>query len=222
MACFAQVPCSVPALQELWTLVFGDPPALPQAFFQHAFVPQGCYYHSEAGEPVSALYLLPVELRGARGAYLYAAATLPALRGRGYMRALVREALAGARAAGLQFVYLCPAEEALYAFYEPLGFTQTLYGLYTSATAHPWTDEPAKMRSLAQRSGIAPVFSPGVYRYAALAGCRVCEGLGCEFGDCCVFPSRAGTAGERGAIGMLAPLSGAFAATDFYPFLTMN
>lgn len=189
---------------------------------QNAMDDKGCYYRAVGEEVVSALYLLPVDYRGTPGYYLYAAATHPAFRGRGLMRRLIAQALSGARAEGAQFVYLCPCEPSLYRFYEPLGFTQTLYALFSDTMERDWTSDPDKMHALARGSGIAPVFASGVYRFASDAGCRVCDGPGCEFGGQAVFPFNAGVHGVPAPYGMLAPLHNNASFDGFFPFLTMN
>ena len=52
------------------------------------------------------------------GHYIYAAATLPAYRGRGYMASLMAAAALEGAGRGQMFSAVLPAEESLYAYYD--------------------------------------------------------------------------------------------------------
>lgn len=70
--------------------------------------------------------LLPLSLAGRRGYYLYALATHPEFRGRGYMKELLRTAREMAVAEGLDFLALIPATPALAEAYRRAGFVEEL------------------------------------------------------------------------------------------------
>jgi len=70
------------------------------------------------GKIVSILFLLPCHVDGQPYYYLYAAATLEAERGKGYMRRLIKEVLSLIDAP----VFLKPATDDLISFYAGLGF----------------------------------------------------------------------------------------------------
>ena len=63
----------------------------------------------EDGVAVAQGLLMPLTLSGRRGYYLYAIATHPSYRGRGYMHAFLTEAKKEALQNGLDFLLLIPA-----------------------------------------------------------------------------------------------------------------
>ena len=75
---------------------------------------------------VSQGILLPITRQGYKGYYLYALATAPAHRGRGYLSALLAYAKALARDKGREFLLLIPAGAALAEAYRRHGFTHSL------------------------------------------------------------------------------------------------
>lgn len=77
----------------------------------------------EGGQIVAQGVAIPVTRGGREGYYLYALATAPACRGRGYLAALLDYAAVLARAHGRDFLLLIPASEALAATYMRRGFT---------------------------------------------------------------------------------------------------
>lgn len=121
----------IASLKKLWFNVFGDEEEYIDLFFTKA------YYHSDTfaemldGEIVSALYLLKADIKFGgsiyKGRYLYAAATLPEYRSRGYMAKLINEALSFAENERLDFIALVPADEGLYSYYKRFGFNEAMY-----------------------------------------------------------------------------------------------
>ncbi|MBR3954235.1 MAG: GNAT family N-acetyltransferase [Clostridia bacterium] len=217
---YSKVTCNTEDLKQLWEVVFGDTREVTNAFFEHAFFPDGCFYESADGKAVSALYLLPVTLGDKKGFYLYAAATLPAHRGKGIMGKLIKEALAYAKSVS-DFVYLCPAESSLYDYYRRFGFSQTLYarfedknGSWCLTTAQDFATKTKSMPN-------TPLFSMGVYRYAVAIGCEMYENAAVRFDGRFVF-SVNHTAGELKPYGMLCPLSDCDFSENIFAFLTMN
>jgi GNAT superfamily N-acetyltransferase len=114
-------------LSALWQTVFGDAPAYTALFFDTCFCPEQVLLWVEDKKILSMMFLLPVSLRDengncTRGRCLYAGATHPEHRGKGYFRALFRETDRRIGEWGESFALMHPAEESLYAFYHTLGY----------------------------------------------------------------------------------------------------
>ena len=95
------------ALRALWREVFGDTDVYIDTFFRELYRPGMASVVEEDGTIVAAAYAVPF------GAvrYIFAVATKPAYRGRGYGRAVVLTAAGGEPA------YLCPASATLRCWY---------------------------------------------------------------------------------------------------------
>jgi ribosomal protein S18 acetylase RimI-like enzyme len=117
-------PSDVPALKELWQKVFGDDRTDIDRFFDVYFSPDMTAVIGQAGAPVAAAYIVPVGdlVRPGRApekcSMLYAIATHPDCRGRGYGEAVTRTAAILAVKSGYPAVVLKPAEDSLFGFYE--------------------------------------------------------------------------------------------------------
>ena len=111
-----------PELHRLWETVFGDPPELVQAFFDR-FPPEiSGWVLRHDGKICSAAYLIPgnwyinrSEMQPA--AYVYAVATDPKMRGKGFGGQLMQKISAFAEERGL-LLYTRPAEQSLFSWYE--------------------------------------------------------------------------------------------------------
>lgn len=118
------------ALYALWQKTFGDEPAVIDRFFQ-CVTPNDIIVCGETGNPVSALYMPRVELRCGEktlsAAYIYAAATDTAYRGRGLMTYLLQFAAENAQRQSLDGLYLVPAERTLFDYYGARGFCTTFF-----------------------------------------------------------------------------------------------
>ena len=118
------------ALYALWQNTFGDEPAVIDRFFQ-CVTPNDIVVCGENGNPVSALYMPRVELRCGEktlsAAYIYAAATDTAYRGRGLMTYLLQFAAENAQRQSLDGLYLVPAERTLFDYYGARGFYTTFF-----------------------------------------------------------------------------------------------
>ena len=120
-------PDQIPALKAIWAASFPeDPPEAIEDFFARCFRPEECLTAFEGGEPVSMVFLLPaLYQRGGKAfpvQYIYAAATLPAWRGRGIFGALLRGALEEGRRRGQFASFLHPGEPSLAAYYGRFGY----------------------------------------------------------------------------------------------------
>lgn len=113
-------------LCDLWQEAFGDGREFVDAFFENIPCDECAHTLSVDGRVVSALYTLPCVLRAGdkdfSAVYIYAVATHPCYRGRGYMQVLMRRVEEVLRATGVEFVFLLPATERLRAAYSMLGF----------------------------------------------------------------------------------------------------
>lgn len=118
---------AVPELITIWETCFGDSRAYIQMFLTHNFHRIKTVVRKQDGQAVSVAYLLPLtyakkEQESVKSWYLYAAATLPAYRGRGYFA----EILAFIRQNIKEPVILVPAEASLVGYYEKHGFHRWL------------------------------------------------------------------------------------------------
>lgn len=119
------------AVRHIWKVCFGDSDAYIR-FFSRAHLPAGRCLVSRVGLQTAAmLYLLPaVCVYGGQERqvqYVYAAATLPALRRHGLMRDLLEAA--HRRAVDQQMLFTClkPANQPLYRYYGKLGYLPLLH-----------------------------------------------------------------------------------------------
>ena len=117
----------------LWQQVFGDEPQAQEVFYDLC-APQGPLVLVEAGQVACMLALTPVELAlpgctASRGTYLYALATRPDCRGKGYAARLIACAAAWTQEQGLDFVCTVPAQPSLFTFFSKNSFTPAFYHL---------------------------------------------------------------------------------------------
>lgn len=126
-------------LMRLWEICFGDAPGLIRRFFAVWYKPEHCLVYTVAGKAAAAVYMLPCHMQ-ARGKlfpghYIYAAATLPAYRGRGYMASLMAAAALEGAGRGQMFSAVLPAEESLYAYYGRFGYREYFEAEHVEAAA---------------------------------------------------------------------------------------
>ena len=126
--------------RELWKLAFGDSDGYIDLFYQTAAGPEDVLVLLEDGVVYSILALPAVELAlpdgdTASSAYVYALATDPAARGRGYGRMLLRYVDFYLRERGVDCVTVVPAEKSLHKFFASVDFAEC----FTAS----WTDLPA-------------------------------------------------------------------------------
>ncbi len=110
-----------PELHQLWQTVFGDDPETVQTFFDR-FPPEAAgWVLREDGKIQSMAWLLPGSWLLTEDAmqavgYVYAVATAPEARGKGYAAALMKAIMAFADQRSL-LLYTRPAEEGLFPWY---------------------------------------------------------------------------------------------------------
>ncbi len=114
-----------PALYALWQKTFGDEATVIDRFFR-CITPKDIVVCGENANPVSAVYMPRVDLRCGEktlsAAYIYAAATDTAYRGRGLMTRLLQFAAENAQRQSLDGLFLVPAELTLFDYYGARGF----------------------------------------------------------------------------------------------------
>jgi len=112
----------------IWRACFEDDEDYFRFFWDACFPLCRGLFFEEGGQAVSMLFLLPgaLEYRKSRlpAWYVYAVATLPEFRGRGYASELTRCAAELAKGEGRSALCLRPANEGLYGYYAKLGFVK--------------------------------------------------------------------------------------------------
>lgn len=115
----------------LWQLVFRDDPSFVQNFLRFLEPPEHAVIIRDDKQVISMAHLIPCRYETEEDAfsayYLYAAATHPDYRGRGYMATLLSFAKQLAAKRGTDLIFLVPAESGLYSYYEQFGYQPALY-----------------------------------------------------------------------------------------------
>ncbi|MBQ8533588.1 MAG: GNAT family N-acetyltransferase [Clostridia bacterium] len=113
-------------LKELYNAVFEDEADFCDRFFNRFYHPLNVYCKTEEGKLCSALHVIDVTLKDEkrfyRAGYIFAAATYPEYRGKGYMGELIKDAIEGAKNKGTDMLFLIVAEEGLKQYYKKFGF----------------------------------------------------------------------------------------------------
>lgn len=113
-------------LKVIWRESFDDPADYMDFYFSRRFVPEETFVLREDGVPAAMMTAMPVTLldrdETVKGKYIYAVATHPSARGKGYSTRLHRYMLEVLRQEGFGFTCLVPAEESLQAFYARQGY----------------------------------------------------------------------------------------------------
>lgn len=109
--------------KEIYTLAFFDDSSFKDALFDTYFA--DCRYIKQRGKVVCMAFCIDVFAKGKKGKYLYAVATHPKYRNKGYMSklfGLIEEEFK----ADYDFLCLHPASEELAGLYEKKGFRKNL------------------------------------------------------------------------------------------------
>ncbi len=121
----------IPELKKLWQTVFGDSDNVTDFFFENTVDIEDAYVYKTAGKCVSAFYLIDSPIKEGnetkKAKYLYAAATLPEYRKKGIMGKMLEYAIRILRISGYDRLFLYPANENLYNYYEKFGFKTCFY-----------------------------------------------------------------------------------------------
>lgn len=119
-------------LADLWNTVFGDDYEYISLIFSEAYTDSIiCFAELDGENVVSAFYLIESYInfdnKHYKGYYLYAAATLPEYRKKGFMSKLINEAVSYCKEKGYDFISLVPSNEGLYNYYTKSGFSESMY-----------------------------------------------------------------------------------------------
>lgn len=121
-------PEETPRLKELWKLAFGDEDACIDFFFTGGYHPENMLVLLEDGVIVTMLYLMPLTLKGphitASAHYVYALATHPSARQKGYGRQLLAYADQQLHQLGDDCITVVPAQPSLHKFFSTVGFSE--------------------------------------------------------------------------------------------------
>ncbi|MCI6398921.1 MAG: GNAT family N-acetyltransferase, partial [Lawsonibacter sp.] len=115
-------PGEIPAQKALWKTAFGDEDRLIDWFYDCCMPEEDMLLLLEDGRLASMLALLPVSLSlpggvEASGRYVYALATDPSMRGKGYGRQLLHYVDGFLSSRGSDCVTVVPAEPSLHKFF---------------------------------------------------------------------------------------------------------
>ena len=120
-------PGEIPAQKALWKTAFGDEDRLIDWFYDCCMPEEDMLLLLEDGRLASMLALLPVSLSlpggvEASGRYVYALATDPSMRGKGYGRQLLHYVDGFLSSRGSDCVTVVPAEPSLHKFFATVAF----------------------------------------------------------------------------------------------------
>ncbi|MDR0434754.1 MAG: GNAT family N-acetyltransferase [Gracilibacteraceae bacterium] len=137
----------IPFLRRIYRRSFGDGLKSEDLLFRDLYREDNCYVLTRFGTPAAMAFALPATIRGGerewRGLYLYAVATHPRWRHRGYSSRLIERIHADAQAGGMDFALLVPATDELFGFYARLGYEKIgQICRYEYAPAAPLLPEP--------------------------------------------------------------------------------
>ncbi|MCI5795280.1 MAG: GNAT family N-acetyltransferase [Ruminococcus sp.] len=118
-------------MYSLWQECFGDDNETIDMFFKNSFSYENAVICTEGQEVVSQLFLLPEKLsiagKGYSAYYIYAAATAKKYRKRGIMGSVLKFAASLAADRKSDYLFLVPATEHLFDYYEKFGFYKAVY-----------------------------------------------------------------------------------------------
>lgn len=158
-------PDEAQAQKELWKSAFGDDPRYIDWFYECCWRPEDMLLLLEEGKLASMLALLPQTIAMPDGStasawYIYALATAPSARSKGYGRQLLLYVDEFLKKRGADCVTVVPAEASLFRFFGLVGFlpgffTRKVELLRSMATAaHPEdkveTIDPAEYNAIRQ------------------------------------------------------------------------
>jgi len=113
-------------LANLWEICFAEQPRPTNFFFNNCFQPQNCLLYKVGDQVAAMVHLLPAKIieKGylAQTHYIYAAATLPEYRSKGYMASLLKCAAYVGERRGDRYSILLPANRKLYDYYGKFGY----------------------------------------------------------------------------------------------------
>lgn len=114
-------------LRELWQACFHEPARPVNFYLRTVYRPENCLVYRQGERLASAVHLLPcrVQLAGGKTAdahYIYAAATFPEFRGRGFISSLLACAAMRGMERGQAYSVVLPAHDGLIPLYAKAGY----------------------------------------------------------------------------------------------------
>lgn len=109
-------------LQSLWQMTFLEDEQVIDNFFENVYQSVVTPVIKVENEIVSSLFLLDCNIGEYKGKCVYCAMTKYAFRGKGYMKKLLEISYDYCKENGFDFLFLVPAEESLFDYYNKCGF----------------------------------------------------------------------------------------------------
>lgn len=113
-------------LSRIWQVCFGEPARFPNYFLNNCFKPENCLVQFKGGYAAACVYMLPAYIASDgeyfKSHYIFAAGTMPEMRGRGYMSALLKAAADIGLRRGEKYSAVLPSSQSLYGFYGKSGY----------------------------------------------------------------------------------------------------
>lgn len=110
------------ALKQMWQSIFLEDEEITEYFFESLFADVVTPAISISGEIVSSLFLLDCKIGEYEGKCVYCAMTKYSHRGKGYMKELLDFSYDYCKNNDFDFLFLVPAEDFLFNYYEKCGF----------------------------------------------------------------------------------------------------
>ena len=153
------------AILQIWEQCFGDSEEYIRMYLENRFTTENMMVIHEDGRPVSMASFLPAQitLHGKKheAKYVYAVATLPEYRGRGYASEILRHGVEKYQ----EPLILQPADEELERFYQTLGFRDAFmqkkpweYELVDALEKNQWENKPVNAVENHQEIKMSEVF----------------------------------------------------------------
>lgn len=107
----------------LWHNIFGDSNEYIEHFIGRYYCDSNMLSIESNGNILSMLHIIPFGYQHFKVGYIFAVATHPEARCRGYASRLINEAIAVAKERGYDALSLIPASASLYHYYTKFGFS---------------------------------------------------------------------------------------------------
>lgn len=109
--------------KELWREAFGDSDEYIDYFISHYFCDKNMLSVENEDGLLSMLHIIPFSYCNFKIGYIFAVATAPQARCRGYAAKLIEKAVYLAKETGYDALALIPADDKLYNYYTRFGFS---------------------------------------------------------------------------------------------------